>query len=226
MTRRVSSLLGGLLAGVLLPTIAQGQIPVTDAGNFFVNTTTSIQSVITAANSVLTVANQVLDLTPVEEIVIAQSIAEDAALLAEMIATASAVYVDVQSLQAQIAVLFDLNTAPASTTELSERLLEIRRIRSEAYIYAMRTQTLMATLLRTIGHVTTLITQVGTIIGNVQGQQHIVQVNTSINHTLAVLEIQQASFQRAGSLDKMEELLTIASLHRINEATMADWPRR
>jgi len=225
MTRSVPALLGGVLGALLLPTVAQAQIPVTDAGNFFVNTTTSIQSVITAANSVLTVANQVLDLTPVEEIVIAQSIAEDAALLAEMIATASAVYTDVSQLQAQMAVLFDLNTAPATPTALSERLIEIRRIRSEAYIYAMRTQTLMATLLRTIGHVTTLITHVGTIIGNVQGQQHIVQVNTSINHTLAVLEIQTASFQRAESLDAMEHVLTQESIRLMNADIRADWPR-
>ena len=226
MTRSTPALLSCALVGILLPTMAQSQIPVIDASNLFANTTTSIQSVITAANSVLTVANQVLDLTPVEEIVLVQSIAEDAALLADMIATAGAVYTDVQSLQAQIAVLFDLGTAPLNATELSLRLIEIRRVRAEAYIYAMRTQTLMATLLRTIGHVTTLITQVGTIIGNVQGQQHIVQVNTSINHTLAVLEVQTASFQRAESLDTMEHLLVQESLRRINADIMADWPRR
>jgi hypothetical protein len=226
MTRSTPALLSCALVGILLPTMAQSQIPVIDASNLFANTTTSIQSIITAANSVLTVANQVLDLTPVEEIVLAQSIAEDAALLADIIATAGAVYTDVQSLQAQIAVLFDLGTAPLNATELSLRLIEIRRVRAEAYIYAMRTQTLMATLLRTIGHVTTLITQVGTIIGNVQGQQHIVQVNTSINHTLAVLEVQTASFQRAESLDTMEHLLVQESLSRINADIMADWPRR
>ena len=226
MTRRVPALLGWCLAWMLLPQVAQSQIPVIDASNLFANTTTSLQSIITAANSVITVANQVLDLTPLDEIVLAGSILEDAALLGETISTASAVYTDVQSLQAQIAVLFDLETAPASTSELQKRLAEIRRVRSQAYVYAMRTQTLMATLTRTIGHITTLISQVGTILGNVQGQQHLVQVNTSMNHTLAVLEIQQASFQRAESIDKMEELLTIESLQRINEAMMADWPKR
>ena len=226
MTRSTPALVSCALVGMLLPTLAQGQIPVIDASNLFANTTTSIQSVITAANSVLTVANQVLDLTPVEEMVIAQGLAEDAALLSETIATAGAVYTDVQSLQAQIAVLFDLHTAPANPTLLSERLREMRRVRADAYMYAMRTQTLMATLLRTIGHVTTLITQVGTIIGNVQGQQHIVQVQTSIHHTLTVLEMQQAAIQRAESYDAMEQLLIAESVRLINEDIRADWPKQ
>ena len=48
----------------------------------------------------------------------------------------------------------------------------------------------------------------------------------TISKTLTIQATQTAAFQRAESVDKMEELLTIESLQRINEAMMADWPRR
>ena len=51
-------------------------------------------------------------------------------------------------------------------------------------------------------------------------------MTATISKTLTIQTVQTAAYERAGSLDKMEELLTIESLHRINEAMMADWPRR
>ena len=64
---------------------------------------------------------------------------------------------DIQSLQRQITALFDLETAPASTSALRERLAEIRRLRWQCYSYAMRLQTLIKTALRTIQHLVTLV---------------------------------------------------------------------
>ena len=65
-----------------------------------------------------------------------------------------------QSLQRQITALFGLETAPASTSALRERLAEIRRLRWQCYSYAMRLQTLIKTALRTIQHLATLVTSV------------------------------------------------------------------
>ena len=46
------------------------------------------------------------------------------------------------------------------------------------------------------------------------------------NTTLTILAAQTAAYQRAASVDKMEELLTMESLQRIQADMMADWPRR
>ena len=185
-----------------------------------------MQAVLTAIATAETVANQILDLTPLDEIITLQGILDDLALLADIVAQAEGLSYDIASLRAQIAALFDLDTAPASTSELQVRLAEIRRVRSQCYSYAMRLQTLLTTALRTIEHLTALLTSMSAFLGAKQGMQTLVQVNMTISKTLTIQATQTAAFQRAESVDTMEELLTIESLHRINEATMADWPRR
>ena len=90
----------------------------------------------------------------------------------------------------------------------------------------MRLQTLIKTALRTLQHLSKLVTSVSAFLGNKQAQQALVQVAASTNTTLTVLAAQTAAYQRAGSVDKMEELLTMESLYRINAEMMADWPKR
>ena len=226
------------LAGVVMACLALAQplqaqvlgtgiLPVTEVGaNLYQNTVTAVQSVLTAIAAAETAANTLLDLTPLDEVITLQGILEDVKLLADIVAQAEVLSNDVASLRAQIAALFDLETAPASTSALQERLAEIRRVRAQCYSYAMRLQTLMTTAIRTIDHLTALLTSVSTFLGAKQGMQTLVQVNMTISKTLTIQTTQTAAFQRAESVDKMEELLTIESLHRINEAMMADWPRR
>jgi hypothetical protein len=226
MSRRSSTLLVCAFVGMCLPTVAQSQLIVSDPGNLFANTITSAQSTLTALASAQTAANTILDLTPLDEIIMASGIIEGIAQLADIIAQIEVLDSDVQSLQRQITALFGLETAPASTSALRERLAEIRRLRWECYSYAMKLQTLIKTALRTLQHLGTLVTSVSAFLGNKQAQQALVQVTASTNTTLMVMAAQTAAYQRAGSVDKMEELLTIESLRRIQEATMADWPRR
>ena len=80
-----------------------------------------------------------------------------AAQLADIMAQIEVLDNDMQSLQRQITALFGLETAPASTSALRERLAEIRRLRWQCYSYAMRLQTLIKTALRTIQHLSTLV---------------------------------------------------------------------
>ena len=141
----------GWLLGWCALARAQG-IPVYDNTNFLQNLVTAAQSTLTAIATAETAANTILDLTPLDEIITASGIIEDLAALAEIMAQVDVLSTDIASLQAQVAVLFGLDTAPASTSELQVRLREIRRLRSEAYIYAMRLQTLMRTAIRTIEH--------------------------------------------------------------------------
>ena len=68
---------------MILPRIAQSQIPVTDVGNLAVNTTTSVQAVITATEAVLQTAAALEELLPLDAIIAAEGIAEDLVALAE-----------------------------------------------------------------------------------------------------------------------------------------------
>ena len=122
--------------------------------------------------------------------------------------------------------LFNLDTAPSSTSELQMRLAEIRRMRA-AVVELCHAVANVGTHGAADGRASQpLLRSISAFLGNKQAQQSIAQMNATISKTLAIQAAQQAAFQQAGGFDKMEELLTIESLQRINEATMADWPRR
>jgi conjugal transfer/entry exclusion protein len=204
---------------------AQG-IPVYDNTNFLQNLITAAQSTLTSIATAQTAANTLLDLTPLDEMIMASGIIEAATQLADILQQIEGLDNDIQSLQRQITALFGLETAPASASALRERLAEIRRLRWQCYSYAMKLQTLIKTALRTIQHLGTLVSSIRAFLGAKQGIQTLTQVAASTNNTLTILAAQTAAYQRAGSVDKMEELLTIESLQRIQADMLSDWPRR
>jgi hypothetical protein len=204
---------------------AQG-IPVYDNTNFLQNLITAAQSTLTSIATAQTAASFLLDLTPLDEIVMASGLIETAAQLADIMAQIEVLDNDVQSLQRQLDALFGLDTAPTSASALRERLAEIRRLRWQCYSYAMKLQTLIKTALRTIQHISTLVNSISSFLGSKQAQQTLVQVSVSMNNTLTIQAAQTAAFQRAASVDKMEELMTMESVQKIQADMMASWPTR
>jgi conjugal transfer/entry exclusion protein len=194
---------------------AAAQLAVIDAGNLTVNTTTSIQSVITAIQTVLIEANQILELTPAD-VITGDGIAEDMSMLGEIVVQAEGLSYDMGQLQAQIADLFNLEDPPSSTAMLRERLMEIRTIRHQCYAYAMKTQTLLMTASRTVEHVIALLGSIGEYIGNLSANQRMSEAQHVLNKTVANQQVSTMAYQRAGSVDKMEEMLIEASLNAIN----------
>jgi hypothetical protein len=104
-----------------------------------------------------------------------------------------------------------------------ERLAELRRVKYECYTYAARVQTLMRTALRTAEHLQGLLETLSGIVGSLSGQQTHTQVTVVASKHLANLDVQMASFQRAQTVDKLEELLTIESWRRIKHNVMAGY---
>jgi hypothetical protein len=49
-------------------------------------------------------------------------------------------------------------------------------------------------------------------------------MQTTVSKTLALIEVQQAAYQRSDTVDKLSEALVIESLNRINQKRIADWP--
>ena len=218
------------LLALALPVQAQilgtGVMPVVEVGpNLTQSTITATQSVITAVQSVISVENSFTELFPLETILVAEGLAEDMAALADIVAQVEGLSYDIQSLQAQIEALFGLDLAPNNATVLHARLAEIRRVRHQCYSYAMRVQTLINTAMRTFEHTIGLVNSIGAFVGAKQTGQTIAQQNATMSKTLTVLQVQTAAFQRAGSVDKMEELLVMESIRLINEDTRADWPK-
>jgi conjugal transfer/entry exclusion protein len=230
MNQRFLAAVFALSLSIALPTHAQilgtGVMPVTEIGpNLAQNSITATQSIITAAESVLQTANMVRELVPVDEIIVGKQIAEDLATLGEVLSNAEAVWYDLKSLDAQVTALFGLEHAPDTRAGLDARLVEIKQFYYRTLSYAMRTQTLMTTLICTIEHVSRLIDSLGDLLGNMQGNQTLAQTDATISKTLAVMEIQTAAWQRTDTVDRLSEKVVMESLTKINLKRLERHPR-
>ena len=152
---------------------------------------------------------------------------EDMEELAEIMAQADRLSYDINELQRQLAALFDLEHAPVLHLRVADA--PARRFAGcggSAWSYAMRLQTLGRTAQRTVQHLSMLLKSISAFLGNKQAQQSIAQMNATMSKTLAIQAAQRRHISRRGGFDKMEELMTIESLQRIQQEIMADWPRR
>src|SRR5438445_10330989 len=201
--KRMTLLLLVVLMLVWAPQV-QAQALVLDAANL-------VQNVVQALQTILMVANQVLELTPLDEIVLGDTFDSDLDDLGAIIDAAQGLSYDVRSLQAQITALFHLDSAPSNSRDLQLRLAEIRRVVFDSYVYALRTQTLLRTTLSAIRHLKALVGAIGDYVGNMQGNQSLTQVESTISETLARLQVQSAAYERAQSVERLTEALTIES---------------
>ena len=213
-----------LVLVVLCAPLAHAQLPVVDVADIAQNTITAIESVLTTIQTILIEANQILELTPLDDLQTAGGIAEDMALLGQLVTQAEGLSYDMGSLQAQITVLFHLDTAPDTRDGLTARLAEIKRVKFQCYTYAARVQVLMQTALRTVDHLQGLLDTLSQLVGNMQGHQTHAQLTTVASKHLANLDVQMASFQRAQTVDKLSEALILESITKIQARRIEDWP--
>jgi len=184
----------------------------------------TLQTTITALQTVIIVANQVLELTGLDEIVVGDDFQADMDSLGEVVSAARDLSYDVASLNAQVTTLFHLNNVPRSASELQIRLREIRQVVYDSYVYAMRTQTLLTTAERTVQHLKRLIAAVGDLVGNMQGNQTLTQVEHTISATLEKMHVQTAAYNHAQAIERLSEAMTMESITQINIELMRDYP--
>src|SRR5207244_11818835 len=127
-----------LVLVVLCAPLAHAQLPVVDVADIAQNTITAIESVLTTIETILIEANQILELTPLDDIQTAGGIAEDMALLGQLVTQAEGLSYDIGSLQAQITLLFHLDTASDPSDGLTARLAEVKRAKCHSSPYAAR----------------------------------------------------------------------------------------
>ncbi len=211
-----------LLVGLVLLlgwcTPAPAQLPVTDVGNLLQNT-------IQAAQAVIMVANQVLELTGLDEIVLGDDLGADLGQLQELGQDAQGLEADLANIQLQITLLFDLQTAPNSSAALRDRLAAIRQLTWQAYVDALRTESLLQSSVSALRHMVRLIEGLGAFLGNQQGNQTLAQMDAKLTVELIKLRTQTAAFHRAQALDRLEPLLVEQSIRNIHEAIMEDYPQ-
>jgi conjugal transfer/entry exclusion protein len=210
-----------ILAGLLLCMTAgdcHTQTLVLDVANL-------AQTTITAIEEVLSVANQILELTPLGGIEISSDYASDMADLTAIASEARALSNDLGSLQAQLTSLFGLSGAPTSSRELRRRIAAIRAVVADAYLYAVRAQTLTRTTISAVQHLTRLVSAIADFVGNQSANQSLAQYDAALNATLAKLQVQTAAFEKAQAAERLEDALVMESLENISTEIMRDWPR-
>jgi hypothetical protein len=216
---------------VLTVTLWLGYAPLTSAQLAGVQPVVEVgaqlaQTTITAVEAVLQTFNQLLELMPVTEIILSGEFASTLDELSVIIAEATGLAYDLGSLNSQITVLFDLDTAPNSMLLLKERLTAIRRVSWEGHVTALRAQTLARTTLSAIGHLTRLVGAIGGFMGNMSANQTMTQVQGTIAELLAKMQVQMATYDRSRSVEHITEQMTLESLQRIQIEIMADHPQR
>jgi hypothetical protein len=207
-----------VLGVILVTPLASAQLPVIDEANL-------IQNTITAVEAIAQTLNQIIELTALDEFVLdSAEFFEDLAALEAMVQEGVALGWDLSSLQSQVLILFDLNTAPLTSFEYRQRSAEMRQTIWLAYSYAMRVQTLIRSAIRTVQHITGILGQVAGAIGNLTVSQGLGQSQAKLQQLLVENNVQRAAFERAKSLEGAEIGVLLQGLRNINDAMMADHP--
>jgi hypothetical protein len=198
--------------------VAFAQIPVVDATNL-------VQNTIQAVQTVLMVANQILELTGLDGFTMSDDIRAEYGALEEVIVAARGLSADIQTIQLQVTLLFDLQTAPNNTRDLTVRLAEIRRLTMQIYLDAIRTQSLLRSTLSALRNAVRLMEALGDLVGNMQGNQTLAQWDARLSVELLKLKTSTEAYQRAHIIHQMEGPYMTESLYRIQEAVDVDYPR-
>jgi conjugal transfer/entry exclusion protein len=195
-----------------------------DPTNWLENLETAIQTTATAINTAEIIANQVLDLTGLEDWVLgAGTWAADLQQIQALVLQTQGLAWDVDSLEAQLTQLFGLEGAPMTSLEFRERQQEIRGYMYQSWSYAMRTQTLIQTLLSTVEHILGIYESLTGLIGNKQGLQSLGQYQAKASQTLAELNLHTAALHRAQSVQAINDPLILQSIQNINLGVWGDW---
>jgi conjugal transfer/entry exclusion protein len=222
MTRRLMVLI--VLIGLVGQLRVRPASAVLGVGDAVYDFAVHVESITTAVKTTETVANQLLDLEELGAWALDDGTwAEDLQQIQEIVSQAEGLAWDVESLNAQITQLFGLDSAPMTSLEFRERQAEIRRYLYQSWSYAMRTQTLIRTLLSTVDHILGLYDSVQGIIGNKQGLQTMAQYQAKIVQTLAEMNLHTAAMHRAQSVQGINDPLIAQSINNINHGVLDDW---
>jgi hypothetical protein len=198
--------------------LASAQLPVQEVG------TNLAFNGVQAAEAVFQSAEWVTDLLPLEVWDMIDGAAEDLALLQELAAQAQLIGMDLDSIIAQLNTLFNLDLAPTTSFEFRERVVEINRRIWEVYGYAMRVQSLINTVVRTVDHIIGLIDIVRELIGTLSVEQTIAQQLAKLKQIQAEHQAVMTAFVHAQSTQALAPGVLHQGLRNIVDEMMSDHP--
>ena len=223
MRRRIAS---GLLLGVLLwGGTARAQLIVHDLIAFPHTTWTSLQTTLGTIEAVLQTGYMILEITGVEGLALDDAFFADLDTLQSLVGEGMAISWDLASITRQVEVLFGLSGAPDGSLGLYERQREAQSALFEAYLTAVRVQTLIRTAIHTVNHIRRFVDRIGGFVGNMQANQNINESTSTLARMLATQQATTTAFERAMVMKELEEPMVLESLRRIDTAIMADYPR-
>jgi type IV secretion system protein TrbJ len=196
-----------------------------DPTNWIENSVTSVKTAATAANTAEIIANQVLELTGLDAWALESfgNWEEDLQHLQELASQGEGLSWDLESLGAQITQLFDLDGAPLTSHDFRERQQEIRRYLYQSWSYALKTQTLVTSVLLTVQHILGIYSSVQELIGNKQGQQSLAQYQAKLTQVLSEMHTVTTAAARAKSVQGINDPLIAQSIDHINHGVLDDW---
>jgi hypothetical protein len=215
--RRISLLTCLVVLGVM--GIASAQLPVAEVGqNLAYN---GVQ----AAEAVFQSAQWVIDLLPLEAWEIVQAMGDALSLLSALAAEAQAIGMDIASIQVQLTALFGLESAPLTSFAYRQRVADIHWRIWQVYGYAMRTQTLINTIMHTVEHIIGFVNQVAELLGTLSVQQTLAQQLAKLQQLQAEANLVLTAKAFAESVEALAPGVLQQGVQNITDAMMEDHPR-
>jgi conjugal transfer/entry exclusion protein len=201
-------------------------IPVVEVGAQLVASEVSaVQNTITAAQSILQVAHWILEQTPLEDLAMATDATEDLAALESLIRDAQGLAWDIRGVAADFDRWFSPAHVPASSAEWSVRQREFQHVVRQAYLYAMQTQTLIQSVMRTARRLIRFAERITGVIGNLQGSQQLADADHKLAQLLSESQVRSAAFERVKSMEGADDAISKEALHHLNQAWFEDHPQ-
>lgn len=220
--RRIEPRYWGLLLLPLLLLLhgrSEAAIPVQEVG------LNLIQNTIQAVQSVAAVANQAIELTPIETMVGAHGLKHDLDALTQLVEEGTGLAWDIGVLNAQIEHYLGYGELPHRSYVYRVRQGQYHRLVVESYSYAMRTQTLITSAVRIVDRVWALITQVNSMVGNLQISQNAAQAPHQLAQLLLQANTQSAAFERAEAMKRANEEYSQDAAYAISMMALRSHPR-
>jgi hypothetical protein len=198
---------------------ASAQLPVVEVGkNLAFN---GVQ----AAEAVFQSAQWVIDLAPLEAWAIVDAMRGALDILSDLAAEAQAIGMDIASIQAQLNGLFSLDHAPLTSFAYAHRVAEINRRIWQVYGYAMRTQTLINTIIHTVEHIIGFVNQVAELLGKLSVQQTLSQQLAKLHELQAEGNLVLTAKAFAESTEALAPGVLQQGVSNIAKEMMSDHPR-
>jgi hypothetical protein len=214
-----------LLLISVTPMSAQAQLEVQDLITEFQTTITAVQTTISAGEAVIHTAKWILEQTPLDELAMGEEWVEDLRTMESLVREAQALGYDINSLRNTLRHTFSLESAASNSIDFESKMFEMRRAVSQGYTYAVTTQGLIQTSIRTVTHMLSIYKKISELLGNLSGQQNLSESLSKLQQLAAEEKVAGNAYRLAQGFERLQEPVIVESLYWMNQEVMKSHPR-